>query len=65
MDCIDKLSHNAHGANFSPAKMDHHRTAPRLWDRNESFDSKAVVLKNKLRELSILRLHIVAGRANI
>jgi hypothetical protein len=45
--------------------MDHHRTATRLWDRNESFDSKAVVLKNKLRELSILRLHIVAGRANI
>jgi hypothetical protein len=48
-----------------PRYMNHHRRAPRLPDRHESFDSEAVLSKNKLRELSVLRLHIVAGRASI
>ena len=61
MDCVDKLIHSAHRASFSP-QMNHHRRAPRLPDRNESLDSEAVFLKNKLCEPFVLRLHIVAGR---
>jgi len=45
MDCIDKLEPYVTERTFPPLKMDHHRTAPRLWDRNESFDSEAVLLK--------------------